>query len=113
MDSSRIQNSRNSARSPDSKNNDANIITHCLFNNEQDILTWLNDNDIILLDRGFRDATPAMRTLGYRIFMPSFLHGKTQLTPEQANQSRLVTANRWVIESGEHLIDIASLRYEY
>ncbi len=51
--------------------------------------------------------------LGYRISMPSFLHGKTQLTTEEANQSRLVTANRWVIESGEHLVDIVTFRYQY
>jgi hypothetical protein len=79
------------------------------LNNEQDILTWLHDNDIILLDRGFRDAAPAMRMLGYKISMPSFLHGKSQLATEEANQSRLVTANRWVIESGKHLFNIVNL----
>ena len=93
----------------DYKNNDANIIQHCLLNNEQDILKWLKDDDIIILDRGFRDAVPAMTMLGFRTAMPSFLNGKSQLTTEEANQSRLVTASRWVIESGEYLIDIAKL----
>ena len=93
----------------DYKNNDANIIQHCLLNNEQDILKWLKDDDIIILDRGFRDAVLTMTMLGFRTAMPSFLNGRSQLTTEDANQSRLVTANRWVIESGEYLIDIAKL----
>ena len=96
----------------DSKNNDAKIIQHCLLNNEQDILTWLKDDDIIVLDRGFRDATPTMKMLGFRVAMPSFLNGRTQLTTEEANRSRLVTANRWVIESSEYLIDIAKFIYK-
>ena len=54
-----------------------------------------------------------MRMLGFKVSMPSFLNGKLQLTPEEANQTRLVTANRWVIESGEHLIDIVKFGYEY
>jgi hypothetical protein len=44
--------------------------------------------------------------------MSNFLNGKKQLTTEEANQSRLVTANRWVIESGERLIDFAKFNYE-
>ena len=44
--------------------------------------------------------------------MPSFLSGKSQLTPEEANQTRMLTANRWVIESGEHLIHISKLEYD-
>ena len=76
------------------------------------ILTWLKDDDVILLDRGFRDAIPTMKMLGFRVSMPDFLNGKTQLTTEEANQSRFVTANRWVIESGEHLIDIATVNFK-
>lgn len=66
------------------------------------MLNWLQDDDIILLDRGFRDAVPTMQTLGFHVQMPSFLNGKKQFTTEEANQSRLVTANRWVVESGKH-----------
>ncbi|CAF2529584.1 unnamed protein product [Rotaria sp. Silwood2] len=86
----------------DDKINDANIIKHCLLNNEQDILKWLHDDDIILLDRGFRDAIPTIQVLGFRVSMPSFLNGKAQLSTEEANKSRLVTANRWVIDSSEY-----------
>jgi hypothetical protein len=40
----------------DSSNNDASIIKHCLFNNEQDMLSWLKDDDIMIVDRGVRFA---------------------------------------------------------
>ncbi|CAF4389714.1 unnamed protein product, partial [Rotaria magnacalcarata] len=83
----------------DYRNKDAKIIQHCLLNNEQDILKWLKDDDIIILDRGFRDVVPTMKMLGFQTVMPSFLNGRPQLTTEEANESRLVTANRWVIES--------------
>jgi len=36
----------------DSKNNDASIIKHCLFNNDDDMLCWFKDNDILIVDRG-------------------------------------------------------------
>ncbi len=94
------------------QNNDANINKHCLFHNEQDILTWLNDNDVILLDRGYRDAAPTMKMLGFHVAMPSFLNGKKQLTTEETNHSRCVTANRWVIESSEYLTDDTEFNYE-
>ena len=54
------------------------ILSSTLFNNEQDILKWLKDDDIIILDRGFRDAVPTMTMLGFRIAMPSFLNGRSQ-----------------------------------
>jgi hypothetical protein len=70
------------------------------------------DDVILLLDRGFRDAIPTMETLGFRVSMPNFLNGKKQLITEEAKQSRLVTANRWVIESSECLIDFAKFNYK-
>ncbi|CAF1497265.1 unnamed protein product [Rotaria magnacalcarata] len=91
----------------DYRNNDAKIIQHCLLNNEQDILKWLKDDDIIILDRGFRDVVPTMKMLDFQTVMPSFLNGRPQLTTEEANESRLVTANRWVIESSTYQIRMA------
>ncbi|CAF1650537.1 unnamed protein product [Adineta ricciae] len=36
----------------DHNNNDASIIKHCLFSNEQDMLSWFKDNDVMIIDRG-------------------------------------------------------------
>ncbi|CAF4659356.1 unnamed protein product, partial [Rotaria sp. Silwood2] len=38
----------------DYKNNDASILKHCLYTNEQDIIHWLHKDDILIVDRGFR-----------------------------------------------------------
>ncbi|CAF1625042.1 unnamed protein product [Rotaria magnacalcarata] len=38
----------------DYKNNDASIIKYCLMNNEQDMLSWFKDDDIMIVDRGVR-----------------------------------------------------------
>jgi hypothetical protein len=36
----------------DSSNNDAAILKHCMLNNEQEVLAWLRDDDVLVLDRG-------------------------------------------------------------
>jgi hypothetical protein len=38
----------------DSLNNDAAILKHCMLNSEQQVLSWLRDNDVLVLDRGVR-----------------------------------------------------------
>jgi hypothetical protein len=37
----------------DGKNNDASIAKNIFINNEQGVLDWLHDGDIIVVDRGF------------------------------------------------------------
>ncbi|CAF1418557.1 unnamed protein product [Rotaria magnacalcarata] len=83
----------------DSLNNDAAILKHCMLNNEQDVLSWLHDNDVLVLDRWFRDTVNTLYRLGLQVVMPGFLHNKKQLPADDANRTRFVTKNRWVIES--------------
>ncbi len=84
----------------DYQNNDASIFKNCLSKNEQDILNWLHKDDVIIADRGFRDAVGKVKQFGYEIIMPSFINRKKQFSTEEANHTRLVTKVRWVIESG-------------
>ena len=35
----------------DSLNNDAAILKHCMLSTEQQVLSWLRDNDGLVLDR--------------------------------------------------------------
>jgi hypothetical protein len=87
----------------DSKNNDASIIKHCLFENQEGVLEWLIDDDVIILDRGFRDAIKPMKMLGFQPAMPNFLTGgKKQFDAVEANRTRCITKVRWVVESGEN-----------
>ncbi|CAF4479933.1 unnamed protein product [Rotaria magnacalcarata] len=83
----------------DYKNNDASIFKHCVYNNEQDILNWLHDDDVLILDRGFRDTVRAMKQFGFQVAMPSFLNGRKQFSLEEANLNRCITKVRWIVES--------------
>jgi hypothetical protein len=84
----------------DNSNNDASILKHIMINNYDDILNWVEENDIMILDRGFRDSLGVLKSLGIDVAMPSFLGPKQkQFDVQQANNSRFVTMLRWVVES--------------
>lgn len=78
---------------------DADIMTD-LFQAEEDPYRQLfRQNDVFILDRGFRDAIPLLERSGFQIKKPESLDpGQTQLTTLQANNSRKVTLCRWVVE---------------
>ena len=81
-------------------NNDASILKHVLLNNYDDILNWVEDNDIMVLDRGFRDSLGVLKALGIDTSMPSCLGmGRRQFDVYDANRSRFITKPRWVVES--------------
>ena len=90
----------------DGKNNDASIARNIFINNEEDIINWLKDDDVIVVDRGFRDAVHTLNRFGFNVKMPAFLNGRKQLSCEEANHSRCVTKVRWVIESGMYMIKL-------
>ena len=76
----------------DGRNSDAKILNHIIGTDTQDIKTWLQDDDIMIVDRGFRDSAGVLSNLGIQMQMPSFLQkGQSQHTTEEANSSRLVT----------------------
>ncbi|XP_052078126.1 uncharacterized protein LOC127716083 [Mytilus californianus] len=84
----------------DGHNNDASITKHAITNNLENITAWLQDDDICIVDRGFRDAVQYLEDQGYMVKMPVCLvKGKKQLTTNEANLTRLVTKCRWVVES--------------
>lgn len=76
----------------DSKNSDAKILNHMIQTNVEDIRKWVEEDDIFIVDRGFRDAEALLDDLGIHVEMPSFLtrHPK-QHTTEEANTTRCVT----------------------
>lgn len=84
----------------DGKNNDANILNHIIQNNLEEVKDWLREDDIMIVDRGFRDSVDLLSKLGVKTEMPSCLkHGEKQLPVEESNTTRLVTKIRWVVES--------------
>ncbi|CAF5017157.1 unnamed protein product, partial [Rotaria socialis] len=84
----------------DNSNNDASILKHTLINNYDDILQRIEENDILILDRGFRDSLGVLKSLGIDVAMPLFLGPKqNQSDVQDANNSRFVTILRWVVAS--------------
>lgn len=80
--------------------NDASILKS-LFDTTV-LFDSLQEGDILLLDRGFRDVVPMITEKGLVVKMPSLLQNsvrKGQLTTIEANRSRLVTALRFIIEA--------------
>ena len=76
----------------DYRNNDAAITKHIFQRNIDDIKTWLKDDDILVVDRGFRDCLEFLHHLGHKTEMPYFLpKGRKQHTTLESNSSRFVT----------------------
>ncbi|XP_076072514.1 uncharacterized protein LOC143044399 [Mytilus galloprovincialis] len=81
-------------------NNDASITKHLFKTNAEDIKKWIKDDDVLVVDRGFRDAQTFLESLNLKVEMPCFIKkGQKQHTTEEANSSRLITKVRWVVES--------------
>ena len=84
----------------DGKNNDAQITKHAFGNNVENIKNWFQADDVMVVDRGYRDCLDFLAELGIKTEMPHFLpKGQKQHTTREGNESRYVTKVRWVIES--------------
>ena len=84
----------------DYQNNDAAILQHEFERDIEALRNWFQNGDIVLVDRGYRDVIPFLNRLGISYKMPALLErGQHQLTTEQANDSRIITKMRWIVES--------------
>jgi len=64
------------------------------------LLSFFKEGDLFVWDRGFRDSEQLIRNMGIDTSMPSFLPpGQAQFTTAEANESRLITKIRWVVEA--------------
>lgn len=102
------------------RTSDAQIMNNILSNETDQgdgVFNWFfREGDILIVDRGFRDATENLRSHGYVVHMPETRHAnQTQLTTQQANKSRLITITRWVVEviNGRFKRDFRLLRNIY
>ena len=83
----------------DGKNNDASMLRNILDKNADGIMDWLQEGDIFILDRGFRDILNSLEDDGFETKSPSFLpKAEKQLPTSEAYHSRLVTKIRWAVE---------------
>lgn len=88
--------------------NDAQILEKVLKTNTH--LRELLIGGVAVLDRGFRDAVPYLKSLNITVKMPALKGKRKQFTTEEANVSRLVTKVRWVIEA---IHGIVKKKYKY
>lgn len=83
---------------------------------ESQLRSFFRENDVFILDRGFRDAIGLLTSLGYSIYKPESLRtGEMQHTTSNANKSRCVTMCRWVVEvvNGRFKRDFKLFRNKY
>lgn len=81
--------------------NDATILNSIIQSNDE-INNILQDDDVMLLDRGFRDSEQILVERGLDVKMPAFTKSKNKnavLTTTEANESRKVTKQRFPVET--------------
>lgn len=81
--------------------NDAKI-TKKLFEKENGIMNIFQPDDIMVVDRGFRDCVTFLTQRKFNVLMPSCVTKKDAnqpLSTDQANHSRRVTKCRYVVEA--------------
>lgn len=84
----------------DSRNNDASILKVEFEENVAGIDQWFQVGDVFLMDRGYRDSVPYLQNKGMHCKMPAVLErGQRQLSTEAANESRIITKSRWIVEA--------------
>lgn len=84
----------------DARNNDAAMLLKEFNDDVEGMRAWFEEGDIVLIDRGYRDATDFLEGIRIRYEMPTFLQrNERQLSTEDANRSWLVTKSRWIVES--------------
>lgn len=72
--------------------NDSSIMSDVFRGDDSEMRRFFRENDVFLLDRGFRDVMPELQAHGYKAYIPESLQeGEHQLTTIQANKSRCVT----------------------
>ncbi|EZA54576.1 hypothetical protein X777_05697 [Ooceraea biroi] len=78
--------------------NDAEIL-RTLLQDPNGLCKLLKENDIMVLDRGFRDVKAELELKKIRVLMPALKGKRKQLTTKESNESRYVTKIRWAVEA--------------
>ncbi|KAF2886567.1 hypothetical protein ILUMI_19607 [Ignelater luminosus] len=64
------------------------------------MLSFFQPGNYVVVDRDFRDVVDETKSHGIEVYMPNLLkHGKQQFTSSESNESRKVTALRFIVET--------------
>ena len=55
------------------RNNDAAILSHIVKTNKGNFTSFMKEQDILIVDRGFRDSLDFLKDCGFQVEMPAFL----------------------------------------
>lgn len=77
--------------------NDASIMTKIIPKNIPAMRNFI-ENDVMLVDRGFRDCVEDFEERGFEVRIPAHAGGMQQLSTIEANRTRFVTKCRFEIE---------------
>lgn len=83
--------------------NDAEIMK-VILNDPNGLIKLLKKDDIIVVNRGFRDVIVNLEELGFKVLMPALKGKRNQLTTSESNESRFVTETRWVVDAVHGII---------
>ncbi|EFN83296.1 hypothetical protein EAI_15530 [Harpegnathos saltator] len=84
----------------DARNNDAELLAREFQNDASALREWLGENAIIIVNHRYRDVLPLLQNLRIETHMPPLLQeSQTQLSTEDANDFRLITKSRWIVEA--------------
>lgn len=83
--------------------NDAQITKKILLQNLP-MLDPFEPEDIVIVDRGFRDCQIELMNKGYIVKMPACQPNNIQFSTKEANESRFVTKVRYIIEQMNSVI---------
>lgn len=71
------------------------------MNSREGIVEVLRKGDVMIVDRGFRDSLKELKSRKFEVKIPALMNKNTstQLTRAEANESRIVTKTRWMVEA--------------
>ena len=81
----------------DGENDDPSIMKHIMQTDAEEILGWLENEEISIVGRGIRNCQEFLSLPGIECKMSS-MSQKTQPTPDESNSSCMETNVRWVVE---------------
>lgn len=83
----------------EAKKNDATILKEIMAQ-PGNVFQYLREGDVIVVDRGFRDCVQDLKSRKFVVQIPKLVkHSNAQLSKKEANESRLVTKTRYVVEA--------------
>ncbi|KAL3281796.1 hypothetical protein HHI36_004997 [Cryptolaemus montrouzieri] len=75
------------------------MLRHVFENDAQELREWLGENAILIVDRGYEGVIPLLDELGIEHRIPVVQGGQSRLFTRHANENRIITKNRWIVEA--------------